>query len=1327
MPILKKLNDGSVISFNNDEDPNFISRRVHEKNLEIKQNLKQNMFRNSPDYQPGVVLNQEDIGTFGAVGRGALSGLVSLATEPVGTAGLLLQAAGAEQAGDELVKRAESVQERFSPNIEGLGLAAELPKALVQFGIPGGLVLKATKGMNKAAQLAALGAAEGLVAEADMQTFGDIWIDGGPTKTRELENLEGQEKAFASLYNKGKVGLEASALAAGLPIALGAGGKVLSGSATVLANTPGLKETFKGAQDLANYMGKGVDEVLKNNPMLDKGASFFRYRGALPTKEAAEIRDARALEFGAYAQANKVALEELQLTMDTVFKQGDANGVTSKSIIDAIDGYLYPTDEILTDPSMKAGYLAKQNEAAKALIEADQTLGLNTNKMVNPNTESSKIDSNLSLFRAAKRVRETIDEYSKRIMQNPEFLPEGVEDTIGGQLGVYATRQYRAFISDNFVPDEEKTKRAVDYLMRSGGRDSEAITEQQAREFLFDLVNKNGFVNSSLSPKNLVEEKVLKKVNDGILKGRSLNDESIRDFLGEYVTKPKFAGREIGLDERKVNLLAKSKETLTRQAAIISKGNFIKYLEEYDASMPLDKKIFLDFLPADAFSGAQKYMKVPETMGYGNLQGKYVREDYFKALEKQNDSWYQNVPVIGSAYSALLGLKGLSQLAKTVYNPSGQVRNVSGAFGFTLANGNLPTGKTFAESFSVIAANINNKFKSDAAKKEYFEKLTKKGLVGKQAQLGELNSLIDEAAGASGLTGKIFGSGYVQKAQNNIMTKLYQSGDDLFRIINYESEYGKLLSMVQKSQVNNQPFMMKATTIEQRQIAKSKGLDPENFNVLELDDKKLIKEFLDEEAAMITRDVVPNYERVPRAVDMLRKLPLGNFIAYPAELIRTSGNILGRAIKESASDNVGLRQRGLERLLGFGAITTGIPQGVTALGLNATGATEEQLAAYKRSAAYDWDKNATLVPVKTDEDGNILEVVNLSYTMPYDYLTAPFAAVQNAVTNGIRSEKELSDIAVDAMGGVISNLFSPFFGESIITERLVDVSPIMGRGGVTGFGRRVYEETDSVGEKVDASFAHILNGLIPVMSPATLDKSVFSLRLADLPKSALVEGGLIDPRYRVSRGKQLDFAAEITEAMTGVKSIRIDMKRSLGYKAEEAKSEIRRANADLRAFAKEYGPKPPEEALEAYKKTNEIRYKALRDLSVTIDDARHLGMSTGEIASVLKDRGVSNWQAVMSHKFIPYKPSADLYRKAYEATDTKIRNVMPFDEMRRSYGEELRERPNLPAPLPIAPRQPKPDLSLFPSKSAGTQNPFASEEASQVLREQEIKKLMGVT
>jgi hypothetical protein len=100
MPILKKLNDGSVISFNNDEDPNFISRRVHEKNLEIKQNLKQNMFRNSPDYQPGVVLNQEDIGTFGAVGRGALSGLVSLATEPVGTAGLLLQAAGAEQAGD---------------------------------------------------------------------------------------------------------------------------------------------------------------------------------------------------------------------------------------------------------------------------------------------------------------------------------------------------------------------------------------------------------------------------------------------------------------------------------------------------------------------------------------------------------------------------------------------------------------------------------------------------------------------------------------------------------------------------------------------------------------------------------------------------------------------------------------------------------------------------------------------------------------------------------------------------------------------------------------------------------------------------------------------------------------------------------------------------------------------------------------------------------------------------------------------------------------------------------------------------------------------------
>ncbi len=36
MTIIKELDDGKIISFEDDADPDFIARRVKEKNLELK-------------------------------------------------------------------------------------------------------------------------------------------------------------------------------------------------------------------------------------------------------------------------------------------------------------------------------------------------------------------------------------------------------------------------------------------------------------------------------------------------------------------------------------------------------------------------------------------------------------------------------------------------------------------------------------------------------------------------------------------------------------------------------------------------------------------------------------------------------------------------------------------------------------------------------------------------------------------------------------------------------------------------------------------------------------------------------------------------------------------------------------------------------------------------------------------------------------------------------------------------------------------------------------------------------------------------------------------
>ncbi len=60
---------------------------------------------------------------------------------------------------------------------------------------------------------------------------------------------------------------------------------------------------------------------------------------------------------------------------------------------------------------------------------------------------------------------------------------------------------------------------------------------------------------------------------------------------------------------------------------------------------------------------------------------------------------------------------------------------------------------------------------------------------------------------------------------------------------------------------------------------------------------KNVKE-LEEEAADIIRNNIPNYDYVGDFIKGLRKLPFGNFVSFPAEILRTSTNIIRRGLDE---------------------------------------------------------------------------------------------------------------------------------------------------------------------------------------------------------------------------------------------------------------------------------------------------------------------------------------------------------------------------------------------------------------------------------------------
>lgn len=125
-----------------------------------------------------------------------------------------------------------------------------------------------------------------------------------------------------------------------------------------------------------------------------------------------------------------------------------------------------------------------------------------------------------------------------------------------------------------------------------------------------------------------------------------------------------------------------------------------------------------------------------------------------------------------------------------------------------------------------------------------------------------------------------------------------------------------------------------------------RGITPSQLKGKELDT------FLEREAAEIVKDTVPNYSRVPEFIKTLRRLPVGNFIAFPAEIIRTSGNVLGRSIKELSSESAEIRSIGMRRLMGSIAVDGGIAGGLSASAMMLTGANQEQVEAYKRSFCY---------------------------------------------------------------------------------------------------------------------------------------------------------------------------------------------------------------------------------------------------------------------------------------------------------------------------------------------------------------------------------------
>ncbi len=594
------------------------------------------------------------------------------------------------------------------------------------------------------------------------------------------------------------------------------------------------------------------------------------------------------------------------------------------------------------------------------------------------------------------------------------------------------------------------------------------------------------------------------------------------------------------------------------------------------------------------------------------LAGKVAFTEYADALTKTKEL---SKSFLAQIYqNTILYPKATAQMAKTILAPFTHARNFISAAAFAGANGLLPFGNIDDVKKAFNALQVKG-FRRD---NPLYQELLELGVVNSQVQLRDLLGLMEDAKFGSILNriGPDF------NGVNTFLRKMaslkkgfedaYTAEDDFWKIFTYFGEKSRLKNAYNASGLKGGMEFVDPNGVKQI------------FN----------DEYLKKEAANLVKNQVPNYAFVSEAVRGIRRLPIGNFVAFPAEILRTGTNIVSRALDEinykviiNGKEKTPLKARGLQRLFGMATTSTVLPAGLVSVMSTIYDVSKEEIEAMRRYVP-EWSKNSTLIPFK-DKDGN-LEYIDFSHMNAYDTLVRPIQTVINAVNEG---KQDKDGIMGDFLLGLIestSELGQPFITESMWTAALQDVSPILGRGGVDASGRRIYDlDVDSVGDAFAKSILHLGETQVPLNW-----KQLERLGMSIIPK---------DNKGRFNeRGDQFELGNELL-GIAGLRRVEVNPQKGLTYKVTDYKKGIRAARNIFTRRTLKGGEVTPEEVVDAYIDSNKALFEVNREMYKNMKAAQTLGLGEGQIEDVMIRRGERNaFNSLIDGEFRPYKMSNDV-------------------------------------------------------------------------------------
>ena len=604
----------------------------------------------------------------------------------------------------------------------------------------------------------------------------------------------------------------------------------------------------------------------------------------------------------------------------------------------------------------------------------------------------------------------------------------------------------------------------------------------------------------------------------------------------------------------------------------------------------------------------------------------YARPGVADAL-KQTSLATENNKFLAQMYESLvLYPKATSQIAKTILSPVTHLRNFVSAGAFATANGIIPDPDAIKMAYQALQTPL----KGTRQQNQLYEKLLKLGVVNSNVRLGDLARLMEDVNFGETMTSDK-GMRLLLKPLSKLKSvsqDLYTAEDDFWKIASWAMEQKRMEKAFERIGVTRGQFFKNAAGEEVR----------------------LTTEYLEEQAADIVRNNIPNYDYVSEFIKGLRKLPIGNFVSFPAEIARTGTNIVTRALKEINEEVIvngqvykPFARTGYTRLFGFTTTVAAVPYAVSEMFGALYDVTEEERAALRRYVP-NWSKNSTILPIKKKDAS--FENGDFSHANADDTLIRPLQTVVNRVAEG---EKDNDGIVNDFIGGMfeaMKEFASPFISESIWTEAVTD---LLVRGGRTREGFQVFNPQDTPGDKASKIMAHLVKAQMP-----------FSFNQLKRLDQSLEEVDVITKGKFDKYGQTYEFGNEFA-GLFGFRAVPVNPERVLNFKIADFQRGTRESRSLFTRETLRGGPVEPRDIVSAFINANRALFGVQKTMKADMEAGETLGLEEDQVIEAFDRVGGTAYNAIREGLFRPFFPSDEIRNAFYENAE-RLGLENPYEE-----------------------------------------------------------------